>query len=159
MATERRPMTKLGKELLEKELERLIHVERPKVIKAIEEARSHGDLSENADYDAAKEQQGHIEGRIAEINERLALAQVIEVSTIKSDKITFGAHVVLKIDGGEESITYQIVGEDEADAKRGKISIRAPLTKKLIGRKKGDVFEFYTANSEKEYEILDFYFK
>ena len=157
--SERRPMTSNGKQLLEKELERLIQVERPKVIQAIEEARSHGDLSENADYDAAKEQQGHLEGRIAEINDRLANAQVIDVSKIKSDKITFGAYVVLKQEDSKKNVTYQIVGEDEADAKQGKISIQAPLTKKLIGKKKGDVFELRTPKIEKEYEIIDFYFQ
>ena len=159
MSAERRPMTLAGKKLLEKELQRLIHEERPRVIQAIEEARGHGDLSENADYDAAKEQQAHTEARIAEINGKLAAAQVIDVSSIKSDKITFGAHVVLQNSDEEKEITYQIVGEDESDAKNGKLSISSPLAKRLIGRKKGDFFELKTPKGEREYTVMDFYFQ
>ena len=159
MNPKRRPMTTHGKKLLEQELQRLIQKERPQVIQAIEEARSHGDLSENADYDAAKEQQAILEGRIARLKERLANAQIIDVSQIKSDTITFGAYVVLSSEDSDKEITYQIVGEDEADAKNGKLSIQAPLSKKLIGRTKGDVFELHTPKGEKEYEVVDFYFK
>ena len=159
MSTNRRPMTAHGKKLLEQELQRLIQKERPQVIQAIEEARSHGDLSENADYDAAKEQQAHIEGRIARLKERLATAQIIDVSQIKSETITFGAYVVLSSEDSDKEVTYQIVGEDEADAKKGKLSIQAPLAKRLIGCKKGDMFELQTPKGEKGYEVLDFYFK
>ena len=159
MSLERRPMTSAGKKLLETELQRLIHEERPKVIQAIEEARGHGDLSENADYDAAKDQQAQIEARIAEINGRLAAAQVIDVSSIKSDKITFGAYVVLQNSEEEKEVTYQIVGEDESDAKKGKLSVSSPLGKRLIGRKKGDFFELKTPKVEREYTIMDFYFQ
>ena len=159
MNANRRPMTTHGKKLLEQELQRLIQKERPQVIQAIEEARSHGDLSENADYDAAKEQQAHLEGRIARLKERLANAQIIDVSQIKSDTITFGAYVVLSSEDSDKEMTYQIVGEDEADAKNGKLSIQAPLSKKLIGRIKGDIFELHTPKGEKEYEVVDFYFK
>ena len=158
MSTARRPMTAEGKRILEKELERLIHKERPQVIQAIEEARGHGDLSENADYDAAKERQAYIEARIAEVNGKLAASQVIDLSSIKSDKITFGAHVVLRNLDEEKDITYQIVGEDESDAKKGRLSIASPLAKKLIGKKKGDSFELRTPKGEREYEVLDFYF-
>ena len=154
----RRPITSAGKALLEKELHRLIQEERPKIIQAIKEARAHGDLSENADYDAAKEQQGHLEGRIADITDKLATAQVIETSTIKSDKVTFGAYVVLEVDDGKK-VTYQIVGEDEADARQGKISVQSPLAKNLINRKKNESFEFQTHKIEREYTVVDFYFK
>ena len=158
MSTARRPMTAEGKKSLEKELERLIHKERPRVIQAIEEARGHGDLSENADYDAAKERQAYIEARIAEVNGKLAASQVIDISSIKSDKITFGAYVVLRNMNEEKDVAYQIVGEDESDAKNGRLSVTSPLGKKLIGKKKGDSFELRTPTREREYEILDFYF-
>lgn len=154
----RKPITTVGKKLLDQELKRLINVERPKVIKAIEEARAHGDLSENADFDAAKEQQAILETRIADIKNKLATAQVVDTSTIKSDTVTFGACVVLEGDDGEK-VTYQIVGEDEADAKNGKISIRSPLAQNLINRKKEDSFEFSTPKGEREYTVIDFYFK
>ena len=159
MNSKRRPMTVQGKKLLEEELQNLIQKERPKVIQAIEEARSHGDLSENADYDAAKEQQAHVEGRIAALKDRLANAQVIDILKIKSDTVTFGAYVVLSVEDSDKTVTYQIVGEDEADAKAGKLSIQAPLAKRLIGCKKGDTFELSAPNGEKEYEVTDFYFK
>lgn len=159
MSALRRPMTVKGKKLLETELKRLVNTERPQVIQAIEEARAHGDLSENADYDAAKERQAYIEAKISEINGKLAAAQVVDVSTIKSDKITFGAHVVLYNSDEEKNVSYQIVGEDESDAKKGRLSVASPLGKKLIGRKKGDFFELKTPKGEKEYEVVDFYFR
>ena len=155
---QRRPITKEGKALLEKELERLIQKERPRVIQAIKEARAHGDLSENADYDAAKEQQALLEGRVADITDKLAMAQVVDTSKIKSDKVTFGAYVVLESDEGKQ-VTYQIVGEDEADARKGKISVQSPLAKNLINHKKGESFEFSTPKGEREYTVIDFYFK
>ena len=158
MSAVRRPMTIEGKKLLEEELKRLVQKERPQVIQAIEEARAHGDLSENADYDAAKERQAYIEAKISEINGKLAVAQVVDVSNIKSDKITFGAHVTLYNNDEEKNVKYQIVGEDESDAKKGKLSVASPLAKQLIGRKKGDLFELKTPKGEKEYEVVDFYF-
>lgn len=153
-----KPITLNGKNLLEKELKNLMEVERPKVIAAIEMARGHGDLSENADYAAAKERQGHIEGRIASISHTLSQAEVVDTSQIRSQKITFGAYVKL-VDEDEKKVTYQIVGEDESDVAKGKISVKSPLARHLIGRKKKDDFEFQTAKGEKNYQILDFYFQ
>src|SRR5690349_24140706 len=123
MADEKIPMTVLGKRLLEEELKHLLSVERPAVVKAIEIARGHGDLSENADYSAAKERQGFIEGRIQEINGKLARAQVIDTTGIKSDKVVFGATVILGDQDSQKQTTYKIVGVDEADIKNGKIGI------------------------------------
>lgn len=132
------PMTVLGKKLLEEELKQLVSVERPSVIKAIEHARSMGDLSENADYSAAKERQGFIEGRIQEINGKIALAQVIDPTTIKSDKIVFGATVTLTEQESGKEVTYYIVGQDEADIKKNKLSINAPMARAMIGKKEGE---------------------
>lgn len=159
MATDRLPITVQGKAKLEEELKRLIHVERPNVIKAIEEARSHGDISENAEYDAAKERQAMIEGRIGEIQGMLAGAEVIDPSQIKSDKIVFGATVELLDLDTDEKVTYQIVGVDEADVKLGKISILSPLARALIGKTKGDNIQVKSPKSDKEYEVLNFYFR
>ena len=153
-------MTLRGKSLLEKELKQLMEVERPAVIKAIEVARGHGDLSENADYSAAKERQAHIEGRIATISETLRYADVVDPSQIQSNKITFGAHVHIEEDETGQKKTYQIVGEDEADVHKGKISINSPLARSLIGHKKGEEVEFKSPKGEEKfYTILDFYFK
>ena len=154
----RRPMTLYGKTQLEKELKNLIETERPKVIQAIEDARGHGDLSENADYDAAKERQALIESRISEISGKIADAEVIDPSQIKSDKITFGAFVTLE-DEDSKKITYQIVGEDEADVNEKKISINSPLARNLIGKKKGDHLEFNSPKGEQFYTVIDFKFK
>lgn len=160
MANEQKqPMTIVGKSRLEEELRTLIHVERPKVIKAIEEARSNGDLSENADYDAAKERQGFIEARISDIQNKIANAEVIDTKSLNSDKVIFGAHVVLVDLETEEEVTYQIIGEDEADVKSGKISVFSPLARSVIGKKKGDIVEFKSPKGEKEYEVKDFYFR
>lgn len=157
--SERQPMTLSGKEKLEVELKRLIQVERPEVIKAIEEARGHGDLSENADYDAAKERQGFIESRISDIQNKLANAEVIDIGAINSDRITFGATVdVVDLDS-DEKYTYQIVGEEESDVKNGKISVFSPMARSLIGKKKGDLVELKSPKGEKEYEVLNFSFK
>ena len=158
MSGERRPITVEGKKKLEAELQRLIHKDRPQIVQAIEEARAHGDLSENADYHAAKERQGYIEARIAEINGKLAAALVVDISSIKSDKITFGAHVRLFEEEEGKEIFYQIVGEDEADISKGKLSVASPLAKKLIGKKTGDVFDLKTPKGQKEFEVLDFRF-
>ena len=154
----RRPITVEGKKRLEAELQKLIHEDRPQIVRAIEEARAHGDLSENADYHAAKERQGYIEARIAEINGKLASALVVDISSIKSDTVTFGAHVRLFAEEEGKEIFYQIVGEDEADLSKGKLSAASPLAKQLIGRKRGDVFELKTPKSKKEFEVLDFRF-
>lgn len=138
--------------MLEEELKRLTTVERPSVIKAIEVARGHGDLSENADYSAAKERQGFIEGRIGELNAKLAQAQVIDPKTIRSDKIVFGATIVLSDQDSGKEMTYQIVGMDEADPKANKISIGSPIARALIGKKAGDEV---TVNAPKGAVIYD----
>ena len=160
MSDHRKPMTLNGKVLLEEELKHLVEVERPNIIAAIETARGHGDLSENADYSAAKERQAYIEGRIATISDTLSNADVVDTTQINSDKITFGAHVHIEDDETGQKKHYQIVGEDEADVSKGKISINSPLARSLIGRKKGEEFEFQSpAAGEKIYHILKFYFK
>ena len=160
MADQRKPMTVRGKALLEEELKHLMEVERPKVISAIETARGHGDLSENADYIAAKERQSHIEGRISIISGTLSNAEVVDPAQIKSDKITFGAFVNIEDEDSGKKKLYQIVGEDEADVNEGKISINSPLARSLIGRKTGEEFEFHSpAGEEKFYRVLKFYFK
>ncbi len=147
------PMTPRGQQRLKDELKRLKDVERPAVVRAIEEARAHGDLSENAEYDAAKERQGHIEGRLREIETKLALADVIDPERLSGTKVVFGATVRLQSEDGEE-VTYRIVGEDEADVKKGKISISAPLARAMIGREQGDSVSLRTAKGVREYDIL-----
>src|SRR6201996_2368501 len=127
MAEEKVPMTVTGKKLLDDELKQLMTVDRPTIVKAIEVARGHGDLSENADYSAAKERQGFIEGRILDINGKLARAQVIDPSAINSEKIVFGATVVMEDQEAGKRMTYQIVGVDEADIKNGKVGITSPI--------------------------------
>ncbi len=159
MPSDTLPITTFGKAKLEDELKRLMHVERPAVIKAIEEARAHGDISENAEYEAAKERQALIEGRIAEVQGQLAGAEVIDTSTLKSDKVVFGASVVLIDVDTDEEVTYQIVGVDEADVKQGKISILSPLARSLIGKTTGDNVQVKSPKAEKEYEIKKFFFK
>lgn len=159
MAADRIPITIRGKAKLEEELKRLTSVERPAVIKAIEEARSHGDISENAEYDAAKERQAMLEGRIAEIQGQLAGAEIVDPSQIKSDKIVFGAHVVLTDLDTEDEVTYQIVGVDESDVKEGRISILSPLARALIGKTTGDSIQVKSPKGEKEYEVVRFFFK
>ena len=159
MSTDKLPITIHGKEMLEKELKRLLHEERPRIIKAIEEARAHGDISENAEYDAAKERQALVEGRIAEIQGKIAGAEVVDTSQLKSDRIVFGAHVDIKDVETDEKVSYQIVGVDEADVKQGKISILSPLARSLIGKKVGDNVQVKGAKAEKEYEVIRFQFK
>lgn len=159
MSDQKQPMTPEGKLRLEEELKHLVHHERPAIIKAIEEARSNGDLSENADYDAAKERQGFIEYRIGDIQSKIANAEVIDITTLKSDKIIFGAHIVLEDLETNEEVTYQIVGEDESDVKAGRLSVFSPLSRAVIGKKVGDIIEFKTPKSEKEYEVKKFFFK
>jgi len=149
------PMTVHGAANLKAELRRLKVVDRPAVISAIAEARSHGDLSENADYDAAKERQGFIEGRIAEVERRLAHAQVINPAEIDADgRVVFGATVELAEAGTGDHVTYQIVGEDEADLKHGKISVGSPIARALIGKAEGDMAEVHAPGGVREYEIL-----
>ena len=148
------PMTVHGKKLLDDEWRHLTTVERPSVVKAIEIARSHGDLSENADYSAAKERQSFIEGRIQEINSKIANAQVIDISTIQSDKVVFGALVKLWDTQAEEEITYQIVGVDEADVKAGKIGVTSPVARALIGKQEGDEVTVNAPKGKFIYEIL-----
>ncbi len=150
------PLTVKGAELLRTELHQLKTVERPKVIAAIQEARSHGDLSENAEYDAAKERQSFIEGRIVELESKLANAQIIDPAHLDADgRCVFGATVELEEVGSGESVTYQIVGDDEADIKQNKISISSPIARVLIGKYSGDVAEVKAPAGVKEYEILD----
>jgi transcription elongation factor GreA len=133
--------------------------ERPDVIRAIEEARAHGDLSENSQYDAAKERQGMIEGRIAEIQGKLAGAEIINPAEIKSDRIVFGAHVTIVDEETEEQFTYQIVGVDEADVKQGMISILSPLARALIGKKVGDSVLVQSPKGDKDYQVISIEFK
>ena len=150
------PITVNGAEQLRDELQRLKSVERPAVITAIAEARSHGDLSENAEYEAAKERQGFIESRISEVEAKLANAQVIDPTLLDTDgRCVFGATVELEDMDARQVITYQIVGDDEADLKHGKISISSPIARALIGKFAGDVVEVSAPGGAREYEILD----
>ncbi len=141
--------------MLDEELKHLMTVERPTIVKAIEVARGHGDLSENADYSAAKERQGFIEGRIQEINAKLARAQVIDPTAIKSEKIVFGATVVVLESDSDKKITYQIVGVDEADIKSGKVGITSPIARALIGKTEGDEVVVHAPKGEVHYEVLE----
>jgi len=150
------PITLRGAELLREELKRLKTVERPNVVAAIAEARSHGDLSENAEYDAAKERQGFIEGRIAEVEGKLGNAQIIDPAALDADgRVVFGATVDLEDMDSGQKVTYQIVGDDEADLKQNKISLNSPVARALIGKFAGDVAEVQTPGGRREYEILD----
>jgi transcription elongation factor GreA len=148
-------MTVNGKRLLEEELRQLLSVERPTVVKAIEVARANGDLSENADYSAAKERQSFIEGRIMEINAKIAAAQVIDPKGIKSEKVVFGAQVKLLDVEKDEKVQYAIVGVDEADAKSGKISITSPIARALIGKAVGDEVVVNAPKGKYAFEILE----
>jgi transcription elongation factor GreA len=150
------PLTLRGAELLKEELQRLKHIERPAVITAIAEARAQGDLSENAEYDAARERQGFIEGRIAELESKLANAQVIDPRLVEADgRVVFGSTVDLEDPGTGHKVTYQIVGDDEADIKDGKISVSSPIARALIGRYAGDMATVAAPGGNREYEILD----
>ena len=150
---ERIPMTAEGHAALQAELKNLKSVERPNIIAAIAEARAHGDLSENAEYHAAKEKQSFIEGRIAEIDDKLARADVIDVTKLSGGKIRFGATVTLIDVDTEEESTYKIVGEDEANVKDGKISITSPIARALIGKEEGDEAEVAAPSGARAYEI------
>lgn len=158
MAQDVLPITLRGKQQLEAELKKLIHEERPTVIKAIEEARAQGDISENAEYESAKERQGLIEGRIQEIQGKIAGAEVIDPSTIQSDKIVFGATVELLDLESDEKVTYQIVGVDEADVKKSKVSIMSPIARAMIGKTGGQAVVVQSPKGDKEYEIISFKF-
>jgi transcription elongation factor GreA len=149
------PMTIEGAERLKVELHRLRTTERPSVIQALAEARSHGDLSENADYDAAKERQGFIEGRIAEVESKLANAQVIDPASIDAEgRVVFGATVDLEDAASGEKVTYRIVGDDEADIKYGKISVSSPIARALIGKTEGDTADVQAPGGVRHYDVL-----
>lgn len=148
------PMTAVGYQRLEAELKHLKTVERPAVIKAISEARDHGDLSENAEYHAAKERQGWIESRVLELEDKLRRAEVIDVSRLGGDRVKFGATVVLADEDTGEEATYQIVGADESDIKSGLLSVTSPLARALIGKGEGESIEVSTPGGAKAYEIV-----
>ena len=153
------PMTVLGAEKLREELQRLKSVERPAVINAIAEARAQGDLSENAEYDAAKDKQGFIEGRIAELESKLSVAQIIDPkSLINEDRVVFAATVELEEVNSGEKVIYQIVGDDEGDIKAGKITISSPIARALIGKSEGDVAIVKAPSGDREYEVLEIRF-
>lgn len=150
------PLTVHGAQLLKEELQRLKSVERPNVINAIAEARAQGDLSENAEYESAKERQSFIEGRIAELEGKLSAAQIIDPATLDADgRVVFGATVHLEDVESGDKVTYQIVGDDEADIKQAKISISSPLARALIGKYAGDMAVFQAPGGEREFEVLD----
>ena len=148
------PMTAAGYSALEAELKHRQQVERPRIIQQITDARTHGDLSENAEYHAAKEQQAHNEGRIAELEDKLARAEVIDVSKLSGDTIKFGATVTVIDEDTDKKTVWQLVGEPEADAKKGKISIASPLARALVGKKKGAQVEVVTPGGAKAYEVV-----
>ena len=150
------PLTVSGAEKLRAELHRLKTIERPAVIAAIAEARSHGDLSENAEYDAAKERQGFVEGRIQEVEGKLSNAQIIDPALLDADgRCVFGATVEIEDQDSGEAVTYQIVGEDEADIKNGKLSIASPMARALIGKFAGDIAQVQAPGGIREFEIID----
>ena len=150
------PITAEGAEKLKVELQRLKSVERPRIIQAIAEARAHGDLSENAEYHAAKEQQGFIEGRIVELESKMAGAQIIDPKTVNADgKVVFGATLDLMDEQSGQKVTYQIVGDYEADIAQGKISISSPIARALIGKTEGDAVEVQVPGGVRSYEILE----
>ncbi len=150
------PMTEIGARKLREELHKLKTELRPKIIRAIAEARSHGDLSENAEYHAAREQQGFIEGRIAELEGKMANAQIIDTSTLNGQgKVVFGATVAIMNLASEEPVTYQIVGEDEADIRNGLVSVRSPIARALIGKEAGDTVVVEAPAGRLEYEVLE----
>ena len=149
------PITLRGAEKLKEELHRLKTIERPAVINAIAEARAQGDLSENAEYDAAKDRQGFIEGRIQEIESKLSMAQVIDPASVNAGgKVVFGATVELEDEASGDAVTYQIVGEDEADLKLGLINVSSPIARALIGKEEGDVAEVQAPGGVRRYEIV-----
>jgi transcription elongation factor GreA len=156
---EKVPMTESGYQALEAELKRLMSEERPRIIQAISDARTHGDLSENAEYHAAKEAQSLNEGRIAELEDKLSRAEVIDVSKLSGNTVKFGATVTLVDEDTEEKKVYRIVGDMEADVKAGRISISSPIARALIGKRKGDSVEVTAPGGARSYEILRIAFK
>jgi transcription elongation factor GreA len=156
---EKLPMTADGYTRLQEELKSLKSVDRPAVIKALEEARAHGDLSENAEYHAAKERQSFIEGRVAELEDKISRADVIDVSKLSGETIRFGATVKLADEDTDEEVTYQIVGADEGDISRGRISLTSPLARALIGKNPGDSVEVTAPGGNKAYEVLKVHYK
>lgn len=153
------PMTPQGYKKMLEELKYLKAVERPKIVDEIEVARGHGDLSENAEYDAAKEKQGQVMARIAELEDKLARAQVIDPSTISHEKVVFGASVKLVDTDSGEKLSYQIVGAHESDVRQGKISIDSPIAKSLIGKEESDVVKVVTPRGAREFEVLEIIYK
>ena len=151
--SDRVPMTQSGLSRLKAELKRLKNVERPKIVKEIGEARSHGDLSENAEYHAAKEKQSHVEGRILQVEHWIASAEVIDVTKHAGDKVIFGATVRMSDSDSGDEVKYRIVGELEADLKQGKISVTSPIARALIGRQEGDAVTVQTPGGSRQYEI------
>ena len=149
------PLTRGGYEALKKELERLKRYERPQSIKAIEEARAHGDLSENAEYAAAKDRQGFLEGRISELEYKLASADVIEIHALPKDRVVFGSRVVLENSETGEDVQYQLVGPDESDIGNGRISVSSPLGKAILGKKPGDEATIMVPGGRRSYEIIE----
>lgn len=152
--TEKVPMTLQGQQRLEEELRHLKGVERQAIIKAIAEAREHGDLSENAEYHAARERQSFVEGRIQDLEDKLGRAEVIDVTKLSGNFVMFGATVTLVDEESEEEVRYQIVGDEESDIKKGFLSISSPLARALIGKEKGESVEVHTPKGTKSYEIL-----
>ncbi len=157
--TDKVPMTMPGYQRLEEELKHLRAVERPAIIKAISEAREHGDLSENAEYHAARERQSFIEGRIQDLEDKIGRAEVIDVSKLSGDTVMFGVTVTLVDEDTDEKATYQIVGEEESDIKKGFLSVTSPLARALIGKARGDSVEVNTPKGVKTYEIVKIEFK
>ena len=155
---DRTPMTRVGYEKLEGELKRLKSVERPEIVKEIEIARAHGDISENAEFHAAKERQGHIEGRIRTVEDRLARAQVIDPSGQDSDSVRFGATVVLADADTDEQVTYTILGEEESDVSLGQISVTSPVARALLGKAVGDSISVRVPKGMREFEVLEIRF-
>jgi len=158
MAADRIPMTNAGADAIKREIKRLKSVERPRIVQEISVARDHGDLSENAEYHAAKERQSHIEGRIQMLEDRLARAEIIDVARLSGARVVFGATVKLEDGDSGQKAQYTIVGETEADLKKGRISITSPIARGLIGREVGDSVKIRTPGGEREYEVLEVLF-
>jgi len=158
MAADRIPMTRAGADAIKRDLKRLKSVERPRIVQEISVARDHGDLSENAEYHAAKERQSHIEGRIQMLEDRLARAEIIDVARLSGERVVFGATVKLEDGDSGQKAQYTIVGETEADLKKGRISITSPIARGLIGREVGDSVKIRTPGGEREYEVLEVLF-
>jgi len=152
---ERIPITRAGYETLKEKVRYLKEIERPEVIKAIQEARAHGDISENAEFEAAKERQAFVEGKIRELEHKIVHADVIDPSKVKTDWVTFGCTVILENLGTEEEVRYQLVGPDESDVNQGRISVSSPLGKALIGKRVGDEIVVQAPGGQRRYEVVD----